>query len=295
MLYTENDPNYEQRVEDWNFIEETVMTYKKQFEDNATKEEVTSSKKAAAVLLDKFSPLFLKYATLITTGQIDWDDTEMKMFILNFIDDSSLQKALRRKKQKSEYRLQIYSKFNFIKETYGALEKEDILIELQGLLLAMAQRYKQVGRNFCSYVFNCYRYEVVRHIKRFLKDPINITYKNLTYEDCINGETDHSIEYSYEDNYYEDMTGIPNSSWVSGENCSEIFSCLTPLDRKILIKYYLEEWKDKQIADHFGMHINTVNQRRRNAAKKIASSANFNLDNIKRTRRSGKKAVLPVE
>ena len=79
-----------------------------------------------------------------------------------------------------------------------------------------------------------------------------------------------------------------------GNNCSDMFSNLTPLDRKILIKYYLEEWKDKQIADHFGMHINTVNQRRRCAAKKIAENLDIELENIKRTRKSGKKAILPT-
>lgn len=294
MLYTESDPKYEQRVIEWNNIEEAVMTYQKQFLNNPTDSEIQLAQESANLLLDKFSPLIKKYMSLLSSGQIDWNDKEMKLFVCNFIDDYSLQKALQRKKQKAEYRSQIYLNFNFIKETYGKLDKEELLSDLQTLLLVMAKRYKQVGRNFCSYIYNSYRYEVSRHIKKFLKDPINITYKNLAYEDCINGQTDYNIESSYEDNYYEDITGIPNSSWMQGENCSDIFIELSPLDRKILVKYYLEEWKDKQIADHFGMHINTVNQRRRSAAKKIAGNVNIDQDGIKRTRRSGKKAILPT-
>lgn len=295
MFYSSDDPNFQQRLQDWDEIEDAVLLYQKQFEENPSDEDLLTAKEAAAKILEKFSPLLKKYTTLLRSGQIDWNDKEMKLFVSNFIDNISLQRALQRKKQKAEYRSQIYASFNFVKETYGDLPEDEILLDLQTLLLTMAQRYKQVGRNFCSYIYNCFRFEVARHINKFIRNPLNISYKNLAYEDCINGQSDYNLEQSYEDNYYEDLTGIPNSSWILGENCSEAFANLTPLDRKILVKYYLEEWKDKQIADHFGMHINTVNQRRRSAAKKIAQNINIDNDNIKRTRRSGKKAVLPVE
>lgn len=294
MFYSSDDPKYQQRLQDWDEIEEAVLLYQKQFEDNHTDKDVSTAKDAASKILEKFSPLLKKYTTLLKSGQIDWNDKEMKLFVCNFIDNVSLQRALQRKKQKAEYRSQIYASFNFVKETYGDLPEEEILLDLQTLLLIMAQRYKQVGRNFCSYIYNCFKFEVARHINKFIRNPLNISYKNLAYEDCINGQSDYDLEQAYEDNYYEDLTGIPNSSWILGENCSEAFANLTPLDRKILVKYYLEEWKDKQIADHFGMHINTVNQRRRSAAKKIAENINIDNDNIKRTRRSGKKAILPV-
>ena len=295
MFYSSDDPNFQQRLQDWDEIEDAVLLYQKQFEENPTSNDLLIAKEAASRILEKFSPLLKKYTTLLKSGQIDWNDKEMKLFVSNFIDNVSLQRALQRKKQKAEYRSQIYASFNFVKETYGDLPEDEILLDLQTLLLTMAQRYKQVGRNFCSYIYNCFRFEVARHINKFIKNPLNISYKNLAYEDCINGQSDYNLEQSYEDNYYEDLTGIPNSSWILGENCSEAFANLTPLDRKILVKYYLEEWKDKQIADHFGMHINTVNQRRRSAAKKIAENMNMDNDNIKRTRRSGKKAILPVD
>lgn len=292
MIYDNRDKLFEKRKEDWEEIENLVLTYQKQFNEESTAAEVAKSKQAADRLLDKFSPLFKKYVTLLKTGQIDWDDREMKNFICNFIDDKELLRALRRKQQAAKYRGEIYEKFNFIKETYGTLTEEEILIDLQSLLLVIARRYKQMGRNFCSYVYNAYRYEVGRHIKAYLINPLNIPYRNIRYEDYINGSDDKDFEQSYEDTYYEDLTGIPDTSWVLGNNCGPVFKNLSPLDRKILIKYYLEEWKDKQIADEFGMHINTVNQRRRSAAKKIADNIGIDPVSIKRTRRSGMKAVL---
>lgn len=295
MYYNNNDEKFEQRLVEWTEIEELVLKYQAQFNEDADNIIKTEAKESANKLLERFSPFFKKYVTLLKTGQVDWDDMEMKQFISNFIDDIELKKALARKKQKAHYRNEIHQKFNFIIETYGELSEEEILLDLQTLLLIIAQRYKQMGKNFCAYVYNSYRYEVARHIKKYIKNPLNISYKNLQYEDCINGTSDFEIQNSYEDNYYEDLTGIPNTSWIQGQNCSDIFSCLSPLDRKILVKYYLEEWKDGQIAENLGMHINTVNQKRRSAAKVIAEKLNLDLNSIKRTRKSGKRAILPTE
>ena len=295
MYYNNNDEKFKQRLVEWTEIEELVLKYQAQFNEDADNIIKTEAKESANKLLERFSPFFKKYVTLLKTGQVDWDDMEMKQFISNFIDDIELKKALARKKQKAHYRNEIHQKFNFIIETYGELSEEEILLDLQTLLLIIAQRYKQMGKNFCAYVYNSYRYEVARHIKKYIKNPLNISYKNLQYEDCINGTSDFEIQNSYEDNYYEDSTGIPNTSWIQGQNCSDIFSCLSPLDRKILVKYYLEEWKDGQIAENLGMHINTVNQKRRSAAKVIAEKLNLDLNSIKRTRKSGKRAILPTE
>lgn len=295
MYYNENDEKIEQRLAEWTEIENLVLTYQKQFKEGATAQDITEAKKAVLKLIERFSPFFKKYVTLLKTGQINWNDMEMKQFVSSFVDDIELKKALGRKKQSAFYRNEIHQNFNFIVETYGALDEDEILLDLQSLLLTIARRYEQIGKNFCAYVYNSYRYEVARHIKKFIKNPLNITYKNLQYEDCINGTNDYGIQDSYEDNYYEDLTGIPNMSWIQGQNCSDLFSCLSSLDRKILVKYYLEEWKDGQIAENLGMHINTVNQKRRSAAKVIADKLGLDLNSIKRTRKSGKRAILPTE
>ena len=183
MYYLEDDPNFEQRKEEWKLIEEAVLNFQKQFKEDATKEDVLIAKESATFLLERFSPLFKKYSNLLITGQIDWNDAEMKLFVRNFIDQRDLQRALTRKKQRAEYRSRIYQCFNFVKESYGAKEPEEILSDLQTLLLVLAKRYKVVGKNFCGYVYNAFRHEVARHIKRFIGNPLNIQYKNFQFED----------------------------------------------------------------------------------------------------------------
>jgi DNA-directed RNA polymerase specialized sigma24 family protein len=291
----DQSPDLSQREKEWKEVEDLVMKYQYQFTTDGTdRTALCEAQDAAAELLKRFSPLFKKYLLLLKNGQIDFDDREMKMFVCSFIEEPRLQQALKRAKQKAEYRSDIYKRFNFIKETYGSISDDEIIGDLQTIFLTIAKRYKQMGKSFCGYLYNSYRHEVSRHIKKFIKNPLNISYKNLEYEDCINGQEDSDIENSYEDNYYENTTGLPDLSWIMGTNCSDMFGDLATIDRKILVKYYLEEWNDRQISEEFGIHINTVNQKRRFAVQKIAENLGINMDEIKRNRRSGKKAVLPM-
>ncbi len=282
------------REEEWTQIEDFVMEYKMQFGENTTIEQRNSSKEAANNLINRFYPLFKKYLTLLKSGQIDFNDKEMKLFVASFIDEDSLKKALKRKKQKAEYRNKIYQKFNFVKETYGSVDEEEIMIDFHTILLEMARRYKQMGKSFCGYIYNSFRFEVSRHIKKFTKNPINISYKHIEFEDYMKSYDEPIIESDFEDKFYEDSVGIPDMTWVSGENCSDMFMSLSPIERKLIIKYYLEDWNDRQISEEFGIHINTVNQKRRQAIGKLAGELEIPLDQIKRNRKSGKKAIMPV-
>lgn len=281
------DINDELSQKEWQLIDDNVIIFQKQFLEGASTDDIVKAEEASNHLLYKFSPLFKKYLSLIKHGQIDFTDKEMKQFIALFIDDYELKKALNRKKQRSEYKAEIYRKFNFILETYGTLGEEDIISDLKMCFLILCKRYRNVGKNFCAYVYNSYRYEVARHIKKFTKDAGNIKYKLLHYEDSINGQF-------YEDAYHEDNMGLPDYTWINGQGCSDIFLELSTIQRKILIKYYLEDWNDKQIADFTGLHINTINQKRRAATKYIADKTGMSLNDILRSRKSGRKASLPT-
>ena len=216
----------------------------------------------------------------------------MRRFILSFIEDPRLKAALRRDRQTAKFRHPILQRFNFVHETYGYLPEEEILTDLQMLLLMLAKRYKQCGRNFCAYLKNAYSYEISRHIKKFIKDPSNIHYRNVEYEDYMQSSVDEPVENCFEDKIYENSLGVPDMTWMQGSSCSDKFSKLTSLERKLLVKYYLEEYNDRQISEEFGMHINTVNQKRRHALAVLAKELGQDPKDIKRNRKSGKKALF---
>ena len=204
------EENESKRKEEWDEIENLVLNFQKQFYGEITNEEEEYAKTCGDLLLAKFSPLFKKYLTLLKYTHIDFTDREMKEFIALFLDNYELKKALFRKKINYTNRSEIYQKFNFIRETYGKTAEEDIISDLHMCFLVLAKRYKPIGKNFCAYVYNTYRHEVARHIKKFIQNPLSVQYKNYQYEDCINGEKDIHIDISYEDNYYESTTGLPD-------------------------------------------------------------------------------------
>lgn len=281
----------EKNAEEWREVEDLIMKYKVQFNENATDKEIQESKEAASMLLERFYPLFKKYLVLIKSDQIDFKDTEMRRFVLNFIGDKKLKGVLKRRNAAytPERRAQIAYRFNFVCSSYGQLPEDEILLDLETLFLVLAKRYKQMGKSFCGYLYNTYCYEVARFIKKHTEDPSNLEYKKHEYDDYMNTAELREAEEGVMDRLFETSTGIPDMTWICGQNCSEMFDCLTPLERKIIVQYYLEDYKDRQIADHLGLHINTINQKRRQAVHKVADAMHVDYSQIRRTRKSGKR------
>lgn len=272
----------EKEIREWNEIEELVLNYQYYL----TAEEKPTINPANE-LLERFSPLFKKYLSLIKYNQIDFNDMEQKSFVSLFIDDRILRRMLNRKVTPNSYKSDIYQKSNFIKETYGINNEEDILYDLYICFLNVARRYKQIGKNFCAYLYNVYKHEVARFIKAYIKNPLSIPYKNFQYEDFINGSEDVLIIEEQESSYYESLTGLPDMSWILGDTCSCDFLFLSPLQRKIIIKYYLEDWSDRQIAESMGIQTSSINSKRREALSLLCQHFNVEQSTLKRMRKSG--------
>ena len=227
----------EERLEQWAEVEGLVLTYQKYLHDPT---EQYISEEAAYALIQKFSPLFKSYITVIKYNQIDWSNKEQKLFVAQFIGDKRLRQFLTssKKKSSSETKAKIYEAFNFVAVTYGSLSEEDILSDLYVCFMTLMKRYKQTGKNFCAYVANVYHYEVSRHIKKFTSNPLAVNYKTCSYEDSTNGNEN---DYPYEDTYYESSVGLPDYTWINGETCGAVFDDLTTLQRKILVEYYMQD------------------------------------------------------
>lgn len=276
---------------EWDEIDDLVMEYQKAFTDHSPEQKIKSDA-ASIELLERFYPLFKKYLTLLTTGQINFNNKEQKFFVYLFIEEPNLKAALTSNKEIDRHTKQIiFQKFNFIKETYGHLSEEEIMTDLHYLFFILAKRYKKKDRSFCCYVYNVMRYEVARYIQKFTRDLGNIHYRNISYDDVEetnSKELSHNNDFDgLEDRLYLNEKGMPDMTWIQGINCSEEFKDLTPLERKLIIKYYLEKYNDKQISKTYGVHLNTCNTKRHNAVLKLAEKLGIKKENIPRSRNSG--------
>lgn len=284
---------YEER-DTWEEIDNLVMTFQKKNDPEATPVEVLKAEDAGTTLLDRFYPLFKKYLIVLTTGQINFKNYEQKQFIRLFTNIPYQLKALSRKANiRRSIRDEITRNFNFIVESYGKQDQDIILSDLRMLFMVLANRYKNKGKSFCCYVYNAFRFEVARHIKAYLKNPCHFHYKMVALKE--DESTDNVTDF--EDNYQEEsdrketenLSGTPNLSWIAGITCSDTFRCLTACERKIIVKYYAENWSDAQIGDMLGTHINTANQRRKAAVDKIAQRLGLTLNDMVRRRQTDNK------
>lgn len=276
---------------EWEEIDKLVFAYQKSFEPDCSTSDKIKADEAAKKLLDSFFPFFYKYISAITTGTIAWDNAEQRLFVAHFMDSRELRNKLYSKAYiNKESKNMISQRFNFVKETYGHYDEENIMIDLYMLFFVLAKRYKKKNRSFCCYLYNAYHYEVFRHIQSLLKNPLNIHYRNTSYDNSVVSYDTELKNVSYECDIDELITtkdtGMPNITWLTGQNCSEDFAALTPLERKIIAKYYIEQKPDKVISRELGIHVNTCNNRRHKAINKIAQARGINPDSIKRCRNS---------
>lgn len=258
--------------QEWREVEELVMQYQEQFKCPNNTEIKEIADKAMIELLERFYPLFKKYIILIKSGQINFNDAETRKFLITFMVDATSKRALKQKHVASDKRANIYHRFNFIKEIYGRVEEEEMLCDLQLCFMTLANRYKQMGRNYCAYVYNAFYHEVSRMIKKYIENPQNIHYRNSEYEDYMQNEFDEiqQIETPIEEKIFLTEDGIPSYEWIQGDNCDSAFAELDATDRKILVLFYLERFTDKQISQQLGMSQKEVKERRINSAKWIS-------------------------
>lgn len=283
------------RKDDWIEIDNLITIYQKQFkpEYHNNIEIKEESQIASEELLFRFNPMFKKYLFLLKTGNVAFSNEEQRSFVRLFIDEPRLAFALYQKYIHKALRDKIEERFAFIVKTYGTRTEEEIMGDLHIAFLILARRYVKKDRSFCCYLYNVFRYEVARYIKKQIKEISNIAYKLVDFNEekvtrlAMKGlvQDSHKYEINFEDVICENSDGLPDLSWISGECCGEAFETLTPEERKIIIKYYLEDYSDARIAEELGCHINTCNAKRRKALFKIADRLNVSRDMIIRTRK----------
>ena len=74
---------------EWDEIDDLVLEYQKAFTDNSEEQKIKSDA-ASVELLKRFYPLFKKYLTLLTTGQINFNNKEQKFFVYLFMEEPNL-------------------------------------------------------------------------------------------------------------------------------------------------------------------------------------------------------------
>lgn len=179
--------------------------------------------------------------------------------------------------------------------TYGEQSREEIIHDIYLAILSLLERYKPEGKSFLTYLSRSLHFEMARRIKSYAMS-LSLWHNNVTTygdgggsfinEDMIASDSPDPNNMAFDE--IEDEFGYLKKDWIesSGE---EIFDDLSAFEKHVLFLYYQENLNDKQISEKLGFHINTVNNKRREAGKKLSKIVQLP---VKRDRKSGKRAWI---
>lgn len=235
---------------------------------------------ASLLLLKKFSNIVKHYCYILSYSS--------KKICHAYSMNDTFINLLYSKKNSEPIESQINNNLGAIKMIYGRQPKEDIVSDLQMIVLVLAKRYKPSDKSFCAYIKTAYPYEVFRLVHKFCSS-LNLFSNKCTYYD-FNNSTFKSIDsindpcelILIKENINKDGFIIPN--WIF-KKTDTVFDNLSYIQKAIIVMYYYLNLNDIMISKVLGIHINTVNQKRRQATKKLSGYLHADCD---RKRCSGK-------
>lgn len=265
-----------------------------------------SSTEAANVLLESFSKFLSNYVALIKLGKFNLNYYSVRSFIKLFVEDPKDRKLLNSYFYNQYTSKSVaFTTVNIIINIFRESTFEDIKQDLKIIFFSMCKKYKDVRPSFHAYVDKNFHYYAYRYWEKAIRDPIGRgssisistpinSYKfsediNLTFADVLEDQQS-KVESDYvlneitvyydiksstipvvygEENHNTYSNNFLNTNWVNGVTCSKAFKILTPLERKIVKLWYIDNLTDKQIGEKFGICRGSINKRRNIAKTKI--------------------------
>lgn len=225
-------------------------------------------------LIKLFQPFLKQYVKLLYYKNLDYSNRQLRYFISYFISDKELRRQIRSNMYVS-YQCKEEAKriMSFLHRNFLYEYEDEAFHDLILVLLKMAKDYEESGSGFKGFVHTYYSrylksYLLTEDARRLRTEPLIFAKNYSFFED----EQDVFILSSiFEDEYFSTEDEDENMKWyrlVSG-NDESVFSCLTTIQRRILIGYYIDQKTDNEIGKELAMHPGSVQRSRRKIYKKL--------------------------
>lgn len=215
-------------------IDELVAKYKKNDDRAPTME----------LIIEKLAPYRSKFVNILKNGSADITDKDTKQFLKLFMPEGDIRKEMDNITISQEAKVKAAEIAIYIQKLCESIKNEDLEQDLIVLMFELINRYEpQRGVHFCGYLYNTYRYDVSRYVKKMTRDPMAfyIPYVLGDGEEYMDADLVPSAEEIFE----EEM----GMSWVNGITCHEIFLKLNKFQRIIIEFYYKFGYSDSKIAE----------------------------------------------
>jgi len=222
------------------------------------------------LLLKKYNSFLNKYFRLLVYETIDFKNYDIRFFISLYMKDKELKRSIRRGKYHSSEAIyearKIVRKLNSLFKNYTL---DDIYYELTIPFVQCVLHYQFRANGFEKYLYQSYRFYLHRHLKDLAKEQ---NFYEIAYFDDINGKTELIDFDQLESDYLIEMEPdleLNHPDWLNGKKASYPFNQLTREQRLILVKYYMEKYKDRQIGQLIGRNPKSIHRIRSKIVRKM--------------------------
>jgi RNA polymerase sigma factor (sigma-70 family) len=220
-------------------------------------------------VIKKYHFFIMKYHKLISKGYFDYKNYDIKIFLCCYISEEELRRNLKRGKFHSkEIKEKVDLVIKNIRKGFSEYDidrnsenpKDELYNELVCILLECHKNFKENEIGFEKYLYKSFRYKLKRICDKKMQQVI-IKQKSDPYKEDMaeeKMEMEDEIDFLYN-----------NRLFLNGINCEFPFEEMSYLERFILVKYYVNEMTDKEIAKECGYHPKYINFLRNKLLKEL--------------------------
>lgn len=283
---------------------------------NLVYEYQNGSEEAASKLLLFFTKFFTNYAMLIKFGKFNISYFSIRNFVKLFIENKKERNTINKYSYYnfSSGKKTVSRTIKIIESVFQESTYDDIINDLKTIFLIMCKKYKDTKPTFHIYINRTFHFNAYRYWEKRIRDPIgrgssvsifdqmekDSCQKGIKYADIITSEEDNveteKIINNINAHYIIEHSSMPiiktrkkdiydnefiDENWVNGVSCeNDAFKILTPLERKIIKYWYIDNLTDTEISNIIGLCRGNINKRRNIAKQKIIDYCSENKKKI---------------
>lgn len=249
--------------------------------DQDVKAYQAGDEEAGLRIIEAFGGFLNGYLALLKKGVVDPRNRHLRAFLRLFMRGRKDRRQVTTYPFTFKYQFYFNSLVHSICAQFSPYSEEELRAELVTELLAMAKRYhNDIGPFFHTYVAKAFHYGAFRRLARLIQDPAVVSIHCLDRVDPeeLAGEDGESIleRLAVE----EERLFVPgdeelDENWINGFTCSEVFEALTPLERRILVLYYVDRLTIQEIADKLCLKHHFVATTKARAIARLKEKGGF--------------------
>lgn len=209
-------------------------------------------------LIKQFKNFLNKYSSMISNENIDFSNYDVRSFLSCYVKEREIKSNLKRGRFHSSKTVETaYRVLRYVKWALRKHKPQEVEAEILIPFLRCARSYQQKGKTFSSYLYQTYRYELKRHIDSLTVDILDqegVLFFDVWHDDYdwevvdIDSQLLQLDRFNLNDLEMDEGLELSHPDWIHKDKSLPPFDTFKSHERYILVKYYYENYTDKEIA-----------------------------------------------